>query len=65
MTYGDLDTALAHAHGLKHELSTINLPGLASEQLPLVADALDMTATVISRIEAAIAIDDRLHPEEL
>lgn len=63
MNYGDLDTALVRAGELRDELNSINLPGLDSEQLPLVADAVDMTVAVISRIEAAIAIDDRLHPE--
>jgi hypothetical protein len=62
--HGTLDDALQRAMELRTELSTINFPGLAEEQLPVVSEAIDLVATIILRIENAIAIDDGLHPEE-
>jgi hypothetical protein len=61
---GTLDDALQHAMLLRTELATINFAGLDESQLPIVSDAIDMTATVILRIEAAIEIDDALRLDE-
>jgi hypothetical protein len=61
---GDLDSALQLSISLRTELLNIPRGGLHESQLPLLADAIDMNATVTNRLDAAIEIDDNLHPEE-
>lgn len=60
----NLDEALQRSSELRDELLGIDMAGLDAMQRGLVADATSFAGRAHARIEAAIAVDDELHPED-